>query len=101
VGEWAKPRNDAIIQYEIQVLHDRAYPLRDRFRLGLQVRERLTPYLWLATFNTNSGRKKSTSQKHVSQRGTTDADWYDKCIWQVRYQFEPWFHIPTKWHRRR
>lgn len=34
VGEWAKQRNDWIIQYEIQVLHDRIYPLRDRFRPG-------------------------------------------------------------------
>ena len=31
VGEWAKQRNDSLIQYEIQVLHDRIYPLRDRF----------------------------------------------------------------------
>jgi hypothetical protein len=32
VGEWAKQRNDSIIQYEIQVLHERIYQLRDRFR---------------------------------------------------------------------
>lgn len=31
VGEWAKQRDDAMIQYEIQLLHDRIYPLRDRF----------------------------------------------------------------------
>jgi len=32
VGEWAKQRNDSLIQYEIQILHDRIYQLRDRFR---------------------------------------------------------------------
>lgn len=32
MGEWAKQRNDSTIQYAIQVLHDRIYPLRDRFR---------------------------------------------------------------------
>lgn len=31
VGEWAKQRNDSLIQYEIQVLHDRIYLIRDRF----------------------------------------------------------------------
>lgn len=31
-GEWAKQRNDSLIQYEIQILHDRIYLLRDRFR---------------------------------------------------------------------
>ena len=32
VGEWAKQRNDATIQYEIQSLHDRIYPLRASFQ---------------------------------------------------------------------
>ncbi len=32
IGDFAKQRNDAAIQYEMQTLHDRIYPLREGFR---------------------------------------------------------------------